>query len=80
MYGDDGVTMLLQDFLQLAGGGVPDVDRVILRPDSNELTVGGKGGAGPVATSLESLAAKCRTNLLHSEVDHLHRVISATRQ
>ena len=55
--------MLLQDFLQLAGGGVPDVDRVILRPDSNELTVGGKGGAGPVATSLESLAAKCRTNL-----------------
>ena len=50
--------MLLEDFLQFESGGIPDVDGVILGPNSHELTIWREGSASPVATRLESLAAK----------------------
>jgi len=76
MDGDDGVTVFFEDFFELDGACVPDVDRVILRPNRDVLTVGGEGGASPVAARLKPLRTKCRTNLIHPQVDHLHGIIS----
>ena len=55
--------VFFEDFFELDGACVPDVDRVILRPNRDVLTVGGEGGASPVAARLKPLRTKCRTNL-----------------